>query len=115
MKKYEVLAIVLMVLYVISYAASPLHVWLMKMFYGPEFVSTLSMYQHVILSLQMVLKLLVHIAIAVWLGRQAAKDGASVSIWVLFGLFFSLLGAILYFVLRSQTDRLSEPKKLYAS
>ena len=108
MKKYEVAAMVLVGLYIISSVSNPLYSMLLVRFYGPKVISTLSFHQHAIASMQVFLKLLIAIAIAVWLGYQAKKDGASPAIWVLFGLFFSVLGAILYFVVRSQKDSSSE-------
>jgi glucan phosphoethanolaminetransferase (alkaline phosphatase superfamily) len=114
MKKYEVAAIVLVVLYIISSIANPLYTMFLAKFYGANVMSTLSLHQYAISSLHAVLKLLVGIAIAVWLGRQAKKDGASPAIWALFGLFFWVLGAILYFVLRSQKDSSSEVGELHS-
>ncbi len=108
MKKYEVAAMVLVGLYIISSVSNPLYSMLLVRFYGPKVVGTLSLHQHAIVFMQMFLKLLIAIAIAVWLGYQAKKDGASPAIWALFGLFFSVLGAILYFVVRSQKDSSSE-------
>lgn len=108
MKKYEVAAVVLMVLYIITSVSNPLYSMLVARLYGPKVVSTLSFHKHAIVSVQMFLKLLVGIAIAVWLGYQAKKDDASPAIWALFGLLFSVLGAILYFVLRSQKDSSSD-------
>ncbi|MHC4173602.1 MAG: hypothetical protein ACYTBX_18130 [Planctomycetota bacterium] len=104
MKKYEVAAIVLLVLFVISSISTGLYTILLSRLYGPDVVSKLSLHQHAMLNVQRLLKVLGSIAVAVWLAREAKRDGFSVPVWALFGLFFSILGAILYFVLRSQAD-----------
>ena len=108
MKKYEAAAMVLIVLYIISSISNPLYSMLVARLYGPKVVGTLSLHQHAIVFMQMFLKLLIAIAIAVWLAYRAKKDGASPAIWALLGLFFSVLGAILYFVVRNQKDSSSE-------
>jgi ABC-type transport system involved in multi-copper enzyme maturation permease subunit len=111
MKKYEIAAAVLVVLYVISIVCTPLYTTLLSKFYGAKYFSTMNFYQYATVWLQGFIRLLVQIAIAVWLARQAKKDGASPTIWALFGLLFSVLGTILYFVLRNQADRLTQPGK----
>jgi hypothetical protein len=108
MKKYEVVAIVLVVLYLISYISNPLYSMIISRLYGPKVIGALSLQHHIMTVVQSILRLLVSIAIAVWLGYQAKKDGDSPPIWALFGLFFSILGAILYFVLRNQKYNLSK-------
>lgn len=105
MKKYEVVAIVLLVLFIISTISTPLHTLILSRLYGAREMGSLSLHRHTIVSVQTLLKLLVNIAIAVWLGLEAKRDGFSVPVWILFGLFFSVLGAILYFVLRGQMGR----------
>lgn len=102
MKKYEVAAIVLLVLFAITTISTPLHMLILSRLYGAQEMGSLSLHRHAIVSVQMLLRCLVSIAIAVWLGLEAKKDGFSVPVWILFGLFFSVLGAILYFVLRGQ-------------
>jgi hypothetical protein len=105
MKKYEIIAIVLVVLYVVTIVSNPLYTILLSKFYGPGTAGSLTLYQYIIASVQALLRLPVAIAVAVWLGYQAKKDGASTPIWTLVGLSFGVLGAILYLVLRGQKDR----------
>jgi len=114
MKKYEVAAIALLVLFVISTISTGLYTILVSRLYGPDMVGKLSLHQHAMLNVQRLLKLLVSIAVAVWLAREAKRDGFSVPVWALFGLLFSILGAVFYFVLRSQTDHSTEPGELDA-
>jgi len=112
MKKYEVAALVLLVLFIISSISTPLYTMLLGRFYGSEMMGTLSLHQHAIVCVQALLKLLVNFAIAEWLARQARKDGLSPSIWALFGLLFSVLGAILYFMFREQRARSAGPAEI---
>jgi len=111
MKKYEIAAAVLLVLYVLSIVCTPLYTTLLSKFYGGQYFATLRLHHLAIVWVQALVKILVGIAIAVWLGCQAKKDGSSPIIWALFGLVFSVLGAILYFVLRNQADRLTQQGK----
>ncbi len=112
MKKYEVAALVLLVLFIVSSFSTPLYTRLLGRFYGPEMMSTLSLHHYAIVWVRTFLKLLVNIAIAEWLARQARRDGLSPSIWALFGLLFSVLGAILYFMFREQRARSVGPAEL---
>ena len=105
MKKYEVVAIVLSILVIISTISTPLYTVVLSRLYGTTMVSSLSIHQHGIVTLQRLVRLLVNIAVAVWLAVQAKRDRCSAPIWCLFGLLFSVVGAILYFVLREQTAR----------
>ena len=107
MKKYEIAAVVLVVLYIISCFSNPLYTMFLARIYDLKVVNTLNLQQHALVTVQAFFKLLVGIAIAVWLGRQAKRDKASVAIWTLFGLIFWIYGAILYFVLRSHKDSVS--------
>jgi hypothetical protein len=112
MKKYEVAALVLLVLFIISSFSTPLYTLLLSKVYGAKTMGALSLHQHAIISVQALLKLLVNFAIAEWLARQARKDGLSPSIWALFGLLFSVLGAVLYFMFREQRARSAGPAEL---
>jgi len=106
MKKYEIMAVILVVLYVVSIVSSnPFYHFLLSKLYGPGTAGSLTLYQYIIASVQALLRLSVAIAVAVWLGYQAKKDGASAPIWTIVRLSFGVLGAILYFVLRGQKDR----------
>lgn len=106
MRKYEIAAVVLLVLFAISIICTPLYTMVLSRVYGlREELVSLSLHQRAIVSAQALLRSLVGIAIAVWLGLEARKDGFSVPVWALFGLLFSVLGAILYFVLRGQVSR----------
>jgi hypothetical protein len=102
MKNLEVLALVLVVLYAVSLISSPLYTVVISRVYGTKQVGQLSMHQHAMLTVWRLLGALVNIAVAVWLGLQAKRDGLPWAIWGLFGLFFSVLGAVLYFVIRGQ-------------
>ncbi|MHC4156335.1 MAG: hypothetical protein ACYST6_15640 [Planctomycetota bacterium] len=104
MKKLEILAFVLVVLYAVSLISSPLYTVVITRVYGSEQVGQLLLHQHAMLTVWRLLMVPVHIAVAVWLGLQAKRDGLSWPIWALFGLFFSVLGAVLYFVIRGQRE-----------
>lgn len=104
MKNLEILAVVLIVLYAVSLISSPLYTVVMAKLYGTEQVGQLSLHQHAMLTVWRLLTVFVNIGVAAWLGLQARKDGLSWPIWALFGLFFSVLGAVLYFVIRGQKE-----------
>ncbi|HUT30854.1 MAG TPA: hypothetical protein VMX13_13765 [Sedimentisphaerales bacterium] len=102
MKNLEVWALVLVVLYAVSLIASPLYSVVVNPPYGIREMSGLPLY--VVSAVYRLSAVFVNIGVAAWLGLQARKEGLSWPIWALFGLFFSVVGAVLYFVIRGQKE-----------
>jgi hypothetical protein len=55
-------------------------------------------------------RFLTHVAVALWLCFTALRDGRSPFVWLALGAVFSLLAAILYFLLRALERAPTDPQ-----
>jgi uncharacterized membrane protein len=95
-KRLEKLAIIAMVLWLASLVLDPLLMFMAMRLGGTDAMATLTMSDIIPFSLKNLVDAAVHIAVAVWLFKQAKRDGNSPWIWTLFGLVFSIVAVIVY-------------------
>lgn len=109
-KHYDKWLVLLVVLWLVAHIPNPLisNLILSRLFF-PESLGIMGLYDGWAMVLTGLLRAIVAVAIAVWLYRTARRDGASPWLWAVMGLFFSVVGALLYFVLRLYHGRLPAP------
>ena len=113
MKKYQPWAILLAVAYLLSAFPNPLYNIILAQFYGASTFGQMAVHAQLVVAVRAILHLLVSIVVAVWLFRLAKRDGAAPWVWAMFGLFFSVLAAVLYFALQVY-ERLRNPCRCYS-
>ncbi len=95
-KRIEKLAIIAIVLWLASLVLDPILIFLAIRFGGDEAMAAITMSEVMPISLKNLVDVAVHIAVAMWLFKQAKRDGHSPWIWTLFGLVFSIIAVIIY-------------------
>ena len=97
MKNVEKLALVAVGLYFVAMAANYVVPFFLVTFKEAGWFPT----NIALLSAPLVaVSLSVHIAIAIWLYRVAKREGDAPWVWALFGLIFSVSGAVLFYAVR---------------
>ena len=96
MKPIEKAAVVLIALCVIAHGGPPLLT--LGQGSNPEF-RVLPFYYAAFGMLRIGLALALSLGIAIWLSREAKRDGRSPWVWGLFGFVFELLAVVLYILL----------------
>jgi len=100
-KKYNKWMIILIVLWVVAHVPNPLLTnVLMARFYTPESVGRIAVHESFLIALRGLLRAAIAVGVAVWLYRMAKRDGATPWLWCMMGLFFSVLGAVLYLLIQ---------------
>ena len=100
MKSFEKIAVVLIVLWLISLIQSPLTMFLVgEKLIGAEQGVQLGGMLGTIASAHVLLSQVVNIAVGIWLFVVAKKNNRTPWIWLLFGLFFGLIAAVLYYLI----------------
>ena len=100
MKKIEVIAVVLIVLWVLTLVSNPIITFITARLYTPPAQAALYCTHKAMLAARNIASVLVHIGIAAWLFIQAKWDRNTSWVWALFGFTFGISAAILYFLLR---------------
>jgi len=100
MKKIEILAIIVIALWVLTLIPNPFLTIVMAKLYGPHEFQAITWTQKGMLASRNILSLLVQIGIGMWLFIQARRDKATSWIWLLFGCTFGISAAILYFLMQ---------------
>jgi di/tricarboxylate transporter len=100
MKKLEWLALVLVVLILLTTFLSLFGDCLFARLYGREFVGKSNAQLRAITTVRSVLSIIVHLAVGIWLFVQARQSKGTPWIWLLFGLVYGLLAAVLFFLLK---------------
>lgn len=98
MKKYEKLAIVALVIYLISILIRELAPPLIGYFSSNEEFS-----YELILTLRIIVSVIsfsINIVVAIWLYRVAKKERSIPWVWAMVGFIFGIMGGILYYVVR---------------
>ena len=99
-KNIEILAIIMILLAVVSKISSPVMSWATAWFLGAgRQVDSMNHEWRMMLTVWNVLYLLVNLGVAVWLFVSAKEERRSKWIWAMFGLFYGLTAAVLYFLL----------------
>ena len=98
--KIEMLAIIMILLGIISKISSPVMSWATAWFLGAgRQLDSMNHEARTMLTVWNALYMLVNLGVAVWLFVSAIKERRSKWIWALFGLFYGLTAAVLYFLL----------------
>jgi len=101
MKKIETLAFIVIVLYLLSFAAPLASNFFIAQTYTPTEVGQMRLSLQWVTMFKSILGVLVHIAIGEWLFFVARRERhATPWIWCLFGLFFGLIAVILYYLIK---------------
>jgi len=100
MRNIEKIAIVLIVLWFLALAPTPLITVIMAQIYGAEQISQMNLGLKTIIMVSSFVGVLVNIGVAVWLYIQAKKDKNSPWVWCLFSLVFGIIAAVLYFLMQ---------------
>ena len=100
MKKLEWLAIVVIVLLISSKFLSFFGTSLISRLYGPEYAGVLTTNIKLIVTIRSLISIMVNLAIGIWLFIQARQSNNVPWIWLLFGLIYGLIAAVLFYILR---------------
>ena len=100
MKQIEKFLIVIMILTIISISGTYLSNILLVRIYGPTEYGKMALFVKVVASIFLVFKILVHICIAIWLFVTAREQKAQPWAWFVFGIFFGLVAAIFFYLIR---------------
>jgi high-affinity Fe2+/Pb2+ permease len=94
------MAVVLLVLWVISLIPNPVMQFWVSRLYGPgeysHFVKSIT----AIASVHVILCALLNIGVGVWLFVLAQKYNATPWLWLVYGLFFGVIAAVLFYLVR---------------
>lgn len=101
MKKIEKLALIVLVLMILSMVASPLTLILMNRLYGPTVQVQYSVLTRTMASMTILCRYLVNIGVGIWLFVLARLEKATPLLWLLFGLTFGLIAAVLFFLIKT--------------
>lgn len=99
MRKIEILAILLLVLWAISFIPHFGMNILVGKLYGPQGHMQLNAMQNSFILVQTVLMAAVKLGIGIWLFIEARKHNKCAWIWMLLGLVFGIPAAILYYLM----------------
>lgn len=97
MKHIEKFLIVIMILTIISIAGTYFCNILLVRLYGATEYGQMVLFNKGVASIFLVFKFLVHICIAIWLFVTARENKWA---WLVLGIFFGLLAAIFFYLLR---------------
>ena len=97
MKHIEKFLIVIMILTIISISGTYLSNISLARLYGATEYGQMILFNKIVASIFLVFRFLVHICIAVWLFVTARENKWA---WLVLGLFFGLLAAIFFYLLR---------------
>ena len=100
MKKLERLALLLITLLILTNFLSLFGSALIARLYGPAFVNTSNAYLKLTVSVRSLLSIIVNLAVGIWLFIQARQSKSTPWIWLLFGMVYGLIAAVLFFLLR---------------
>lgn len=100
MKKLEWLALLLIILLILTHFLSWYGTPLIVKVYGREFLSISNAHLKLITSARSLLLMIVNLVIGIWLFIQARQSKNTPWIWLLFGMFYGLIAAVLFYLLR---------------
>ncbi|MCK4958975.1 MAG: hypothetical protein KAT00_06235 [Planctomycetes bacterium] len=98
-RNIEKAAIVLVVLHVVSHF-SILFTPVMARLFGAEEYARMALHMHFLMNVRSIIAKLVSIGVAIWLYILAKRANMRTWIWLLFGLSFGVVAAILFFAVR---------------
>ena len=100
MKKIEVLVIVVIILWIIGLIPNISSSIMLKIYPPSESNEAISYLKSTAL-IRSILTVSVQIGIAIWLFFEASKGNESRWVWLLFGLIYGILAAILFYIIRA--------------
>ena len=100
MKKLEWLAMLVIILFIASNFLSFFGSALISRLYSPAYVGTQSLILSLTTSIRSLLSIIVNLAVGIWLFIQAKHLQSTPWIWLLFGIVFGLIAAVLFFVIK---------------
>ena len=100
MKKLEWLALLLIILLILTHFLSWFGSSLIARLYGPEYAGIQYAHLKLITSARSLLSIIVNLVIGIWLFIQARQSKSTPWIWLLFGMVYGLIAAVLFYLLR---------------
>lgn len=100
MKQIEKFLIVILILSIISIAGSFFSNALLIRLHGPGEYAPIGIFSKLMVSISLLFRILVHICVAIWLFTIASELKSQPWAWLVFGVFFGLIAAILFFLVR---------------
>lgn len=91
MRRYEAWAIVLIIAYIVTVAATPLHSLVIAQLLTAREVGEMSVRAQGAVVTRALFGLVINVVVAVWIFRVAKRDNASPWVWAMFGFVFSVL------------------------
>ena len=100
MKKLEWLALLVIILSILTHFLNLFGAALIARLYSPEYVGISNIHFNLMTSARSLLLVIVNVVIGIWLFIQASRSKSTPWIWLLFGIFYGLIAAVLFYLLR---------------
>ena len=100
MKQIEKFLIIILIPSVVSIAGSFFSNALIIRLHSPGEYATIGVFSKLMISISLLFRILVHICIAIWLFVATREHKAQPWAWLVFGVFFGLIAAILFYLVR---------------
>ncbi len=100
MKQIEKFLIVILILTIVSIAGNLFSNLIISRLYGVAEFNKMTLFNKFIASIPSFFRILVHICVAIWLFGTAREHKAQPWAWFVFGFFFGLTAAILFYLIR---------------
>lgn len=110
-ERIERIAIVVLILWVVSFIPNPLTTIVVARMYGHDEFQQFQFLKSVLASISILLTWGVHIAIGVWLFFEAKRNQKSKWSWLLFGIVFGLVAVVLFVLLQIHADLRTRKEK----
>ena len=107
MKKFEWLALLVIILHVLTHFLNMFGGPLITRLYSPEYVGVISLHMLLMTSARSILSIIVNVVIGIWLFIQARQTKSTPWIWLLFGIFYGLIAAVLFYLLKIYESKTS--------
>ena len=108
-KRFEKIAIILLILWVLTLIPNPLLNIIAGRLYAHEEYMAFRLLSSSLVSIQALLGLAVQIGVGVWLFTEAKKENDTAWLWLVLGLVFGLIAAVLYFLMKIYDELKSRP------
>lgn len=108
MERLQKMLVFILVLCVVSVILSFSSNTLLARLYGPTEYAQITLFRKIVAVVPFIFQLLVNICVAIWLFSEARKEKAAPWAWVVFGVFFGLMAAVLFYLVRIYTSLKSE-------
>lgn len=112
MKKLELSALFLIILLILINFLSFFGNSLIARLYGPQFIANTNFQLKLITSVRSILTTIVNLVVGIWLFIQARQSKGTPWIWLLFGMVYGLIAAVLFFLLKIHELRRGENSRV---